>query len=326
MNETLNIQQQEVKLERQAIRLGLEQFQKQTDKLEQGQYASATVYGASTIDNLLKVITEWIEGQRIKVQSGRNGQDFAEISQYINAISSDQLALIGLKLVIDRVCDTSNEDSAILTNVYYAVGQAIERQVQLDWYEANHKELYDYVTKKYWKPTTGTEQKYTVMRLMANRRDIHWQAWHRMSLTKLGNWVVRGICDNTKWFQVTTKQRLKKKINFLEPSPEFYLHKTEVLKVAELFTPLSYPMISEPNDWSSDAKGGYYLNEMMRGHDLVRRGDAEVLYQGAIPIAYLNNLQKVRYKINPIASEVAEWAWDQNWKISSTNLRGTKTQ
>ena len=315
MNDKLNLQQQEIQLEKMAVQVGLEQFHKQTEKLEKGQYASATAYGACTINSLLPAISEMIEGQRMKVRSRRNGQDFALIGALLDTISSDQLALIGLKIMIDRCCDTSDDDAAMLANVYYAVGTAVERQIQLDWYEQNHKEVYDYVTRKYWNSTTGTEQKFSVMRLMMNRREIQWDNWPRPSLSKVGNWVVRCVCDVTGWFQIVMKHRLKKKVNFLEPSEIFYLHKAEVLKVAELFTPASWPMVSEPNDWTSTSKGGYYLNELTRCHELVRRGDPEVLYQGSTPLKFLNNLQKVRYCINPFISEVAEWAWDKGIKI-----------
>ena len=31
-------------------------------------------------------------------------------------------------------------------------------------------------------------------------------------------------------------------------------------------------MLIEPNDWTNERAGGYLLNEVMRGHDMVRRG------------------------------------------------------
>ena len=39
---------------------------------------------------------------------------------------------------------------------------------------------------------------------------------------------------------------------------------------AELFSPIAYPMLVEPNDWSNTRQGGYILNEVMRGYDLVQ--------------------------------------------------------
>ncbi len=42
----------------------------------------------------------------------------------------------------------------------------------------------------------------------------------------------------------------------------------KAIKDAELFAPLAWPMLIEPNDWGEKA-GGYLLNEVMKGHEMV---------------------------------------------------------
>ena len=61
----------------------------------------------------------------------------------------------------------------------------------------------------------------------------------------------------------------------------------------------------EPNDWSHDHSGGYLLNEVMRGHDMVRRGNPTCI-QGEKPLEFLNRIQKVSYCLNPFIVGVAE--------------------
>ena len=74
----------------------------------------------------------------------------------------------------------------------------------------------------------------------------------------------------------------------------------------ELFAPLAYPMLIEPNDWTTDGRhGGYLLNEVMRGYPMVRRGNQGSI-QGETPVAFLNKLQKVGYRINNFIADVAE--------------------
>ena len=81
--------------------------------------------------------------------------------------------------------------------------------------------------------------------------------------------------------------------------------KDEVMANAELFSPLAWPMLIEPKDWKPDSPGGYILNEVMHGHDLVRRGDP-TLIQGERPLAFINKIQKVGYRLNPFTVRVAE--------------------
>ena len=77
------------------------------------------------------------------------------------------------------------------------------------------------------------------------------------------------------------------------------------MRDAELFSPLAWPMLIEPNDWENDRQGGYILNEVMRGHDMVRRGDPTSI-QGDKPLDFLNKIQKVAYRLNPFIVGVAE--------------------
>ena len=76
------------------------------------------------------------------------------------------------------------------------------------------------------------------------------------------------------------------------------------MKESELFSPLAWPMLIEPNDWG-EKPGGYILNEVMKGHEMVRRSNHTSI-QGEKPIAFLNKIQKVGYRLNQFIVNVAE--------------------
>ena len=97
----------------------------------------------------------------------------------------------------------------------------------------------------------------------------------------------------------------RKTHNYVVPTPEFLTIKDEVMSNAGLFSPLAWPMLVEPNDWTNERAGGYLLNEVMCGHDMVRRSDP-CLIQGETPINFLNKIQKVAYKLNTFIVDVAE--------------------
>jgi DNA-directed RNA polymerase len=100
-------------------------------------------------------------------------------------------------------------------------------------------------------------------------------------------------------------QRGKRRLQYVIPTPEFLQIKDAVMRNAELFSPLAWPMLIEPNDWTNDRSGGYLLNEVMCGHNLVRRGNPSSI-QGEIPLTFLNRIQKVAYRLNPFIVKVAE--------------------
>ena len=102
-----------------------------------------------------------------------------------------------------------------------------------------------------------------------------------------------------------TRREGRKTYNFVVPTPEFIEIKDQVMTNAELFSPLAWPMLVEPNDWDNETAGGYLLNEVMRGHDMVRRGDSRLI-QGETPIDFLNKIQKVGYTLNTFIVDVAE--------------------
>ncbi len=85
------------------------------------------------------------------------------------------------------------------------------------------------------------------------------------------------------------------------------------MATAELFSPIAYPMLIEPNDWSESRSGGYLLNEVMRGHDMVRRGVGRI--QGETPYQFLNKIQKVGYRLNPFIVGVAETLLERGYQV-----------
>ena len=63
------------------------------------------------------------------------------------------------------------------------------------------------------------------------------------------------------------------------------------MRMAELFSPLAKPMLIPPRNWHPLQDGGYYLNDLTRCHNLIRRTD-DGLIQGEIPYEFINKIQQ----------------------------------
>ena len=306
--------EEQVNFERDAIRLGLERLRKNTRDLEEKTYASATVYGCSSISTLLPLVTKRIENTNDRIRSRKNGVAFAEIHQYLEPIDPGAAAAIALKVTFDKVFSYKDKANLLLT-VCDSIGTAVEQEAQMQFYEKNCPGLLNTIKKNYWHNTTGTHQKFVIVRTLIQRYDVpQWTTWHRPLRVKLGGWLLDCIMESSGWFTKETTQQGKKKENLVVPTPEFLSIKEEVMANAELFSPIAYPMLIEPNDWSHNRQGGYLLNEVMRGHDMVRRGNAGCI-QGEIPYQFLNKIQKVGYQLNPFIYGVAETLMKKGYKV-----------
>ena len=295
---------EQIKLERDQIAQGLKRLRKNTCQLEEKSYASATVYGIASIDTLLPFVVERITDTNNRIKEGKTGQSFKEIQKYLADLEPLAAAAIACKITFDKVF-SYKEGSNQIVNVCDSIGHAVEDECQMRHYETNAPGLLNVLKENYWHKSIGTHQKIVVIQTLMNRYDVkQWDSWGRSNRVKLGAWLLDCIMETSGWFYKDMRQQGRRRINYVVPTPDFINIKDKVMQDSELFAPLAWPMYIEPNDWG-EKPGGYLLNEVMRGHEMVRRGDRTCI-QGETPIAFLNKIQKVGYQLNTFTVNVAE--------------------
>ena len=302
---SINLIDEQVELERDQIRQGLKRLRDQSIKLEDQSYASATIYGISSIDTLIPLLVKRITDTNLRIHKGHNGVAFKDIHEYLSKLEPTAAAAIACKLTFDKVFSFKT-GSNYAVNVCSAIGHAIEDECQMRHYETNAPGLLNVLKKNYWHKAIGTQQKLTVVRTLMNRYDVKsWTPWSGAIRIKLGTWLLDCIMESSGWFYNIPIREGRKTIVYVLPTPEFMDIKDEVMANAELFSPLAWPMLVTPRDWTNESPGGYILNEVMHGHDLVRRGDPSLI-QGETPLKFLNKIQKVGYRLNSFTVNVAE--------------------
>ena len=296
---------QQIALEREQIRQGLDHLRSNTHNLEEKSYASSSIYGVASIRDLIPHVVGRINATRFRLIKGQAGINFKEIHEYLMDLEAEAAAAIACKITFDKVFSTKPKAN-LVSSVTDAIGKAIENECMMRYYETNVPGLLHSLKENYWHKSIGTHQKVVVIRTLMNRCDVdHWQTWGRANRIRLGGWLLDCICLSSNWFMTDMKQEGKKRQNYVVPTPEFIAIKDQVMATAELFSPIAWPMLIEPNNWSNETQGGYILNEVMKGYDMVRRGMPSCI-QGETPIAFLNKIQKVAYTLNPFVVGVAE--------------------
>ena len=296
---------EQINHERDAIAQGLKRLKENTKNLECKEYASASIYGITTIDALLPLVVNRIKETNNRIHEGHTGVSFREIKKYLSDIEPLAAAAITCKITIDKVFSYKDESNQI-TNICDSIGKGVENECQMRHYERHAPGLLETLKKNYWHKSIGTDQKIVVIQTLMNRYEVQqWKSWGRGNRVKLGGWLLSCVIETSKWFDKQIIYKGRKKNSYVIPTPEFIAIKDQVMYNAELFSPLAWPMLIEPNDWTPEKPGGYLLNEVIRGHDMVRRSESPCI-QGEKPYAFLNKIQKVAYTLNPFIVEVAE--------------------
>ena len=297
--------EQQIALERQQIRQGLDQLHTTTRKSEENSYASSSIYGVASVRSLLPHVVDSINATRKRITHGRAGENFKPIHKYLKDLEPEVAAAIACKITFDKVFSTKPKAN-LVSNITDAIGTAVENECMMRHYETSVPGLLHTLKENYWHKSIGTHQKVVVIRTLMNRMDVdHWKTWGRAERIRLGGWLLDCICKVSEWFTRECRQEGRKRHNYVVPTPEFMAVKDKVMADAEMFSPIAWPMLIEPNDWTNKTKGGYILNEVMKGHEMVRRGNPTCI-QGETPIAFLNKIQKVAYTLNPFIVDVAE--------------------
>ena len=305
--------EEQYQLERDQKSQGLKNLNDNTMKLEDKSYASASVYGIASIDTILPKVVARIDETKRRIHEGHGGVAFKDIHNRLACLESLAAAAISCKITFDKVF-SFKEGSNFAVNVCDAIGHAVEDECQMRYYEEVAPGLLVTLKKNYWHKSKGTKQKLVSIQTLMNKSDVdNWQAWGRDLRVKLGGWLLDCIMESSGWFY---KENLpdksgRKTIVYVLPTPEFCDIKDAVMANAQLFSPLAWPMLIPPKDWDIDGTpGGYMLNEVMYGHDLVRRGECHRI-QGEesmqTPVDFLNKIQKVGYKLNPFIVETAKF-------------------
>ena len=305
---------EQVAHEREAIRCGVDKLLKQTEKAEHREYASATVYGRASITEAQAHIAEEILKTFAKqVNEGRNGQSYAEIKQYLQQFNNPEdaniLANIALKRTFDLVFSIKKKDSKkfpnTVANVCTSVGASVEQECQIRWYEQQDPELLAKLIKYFWRDTTGVHQKMYDVQHLFTEAGITWKPWSALLRARLGGWLVGVVTDVTGWFEKEFIRTSKTNNTPIIVATERYLAiQDQLMEQAILFAPLAWPMLTEPNNWTHEKPGGYYLNELMRGNPMVRNGDP-TLRQPEPVLNFVNKLQAVPYTLNRFVYGVA---------------------
>ena len=296
-------------LEQEAISCGRQRLHDSMQKLEEKSYASASVYGVSSIREALPYLIRTVETTFCKLNKGQAGKFYKEIAEHLDTLEPLAISTIILKITFDRVFSTQR-GANLITPTMVAIGSALESECKFRWYKKEYPALMHYISEKYFHDACGTKQKEIIASQKFGQRNIKWSAWNVKTKTSLGRWALQVVMESTQWFTINKRKTHRKKYEYrVVPTDLFNEKRAELIKSAELFAGIPWPMLVIPDDWGYEQGqiiyGGYLTNSMMKGHDLTRKGNPSIIH-GETPMNFLNKLQRVKYCVNQHVLYIAD--------------------
>ncbi len=299
--------------ERTQIQGGLNKLRSNTQKLEEKTYASATVYGSACVSSILPDLIAFINSKKEKFLT-QAGKDYAIFHKHILPSSSEIQALLVTKVAFDHVF-SPQQTKQYVTTIAIAIGTAVEAEAQMEYYDKEAPALLATLKKNYWHQSKGTEYKRKCIQTLMHKTSITpWVRWDRATKVKVGTFLMDCLMEVSGWFERDLIRKGRRTISIFVPSPLLAKQHEEIMRMAELFSPLAKPMRIPPRNWHALQDGGYYLNDLTRCYNLIRKTD-DGLIQGEIPYEFINKIQKVSYKLNPFIVEVARELEDRGISV-----------
>ena len=141
---------EQVDLEREQIRQGLKQLRDNTANLEDKEYASASVYGVASIEQLIPLVAARIHETAARAKRGFVGQHFKEIKALLKDIEPEAAAAITSKVCFDKIF-SPKKASNLVQSVADAVGSGLENECMMRYYERNVPGLLHVIKENYFR-------------------------------------------------------------------------------------------------------------------------------------------------------------------------------
>ena len=258
--------------ERTQIQGGLNKLKFNTQKLEEKTYASATVYGSACVSSILPDLIAFINSKKEKFLT-QAGRDYAIFHKHILPSSSEIQALLVTKVAFDHVFSPQQTKQTV-TTIAIAIGTAVEAEAQMEYYDKEAPALLATLKKNYWHQSKGTEYKRKCIQTLMHKTSITpWIRWDRATKVKVGTFLMDCLMEVSGWFERDLLVKGRKRYSILKPTDLLITQHDEIMRMAELFSPLAKPMLIPPRNWHALQDGGYYLNDLTRCFNLIRKTD-----------------------------------------------------
>jgi DNA-directed RNA polymerase len=286
-------------------------LQARTQEMQERGFYSMSVAGRVAVREALLACAEQIR-KRWQSVAHAPGPDHAEIAKLLLNAEHETLALVTIKVVLDRLM--TRKEGVLLTNCSISVADAVQAELRMEHYQNSRPDLYHKITTSRLHRSSGQRHKVMSMANDMKKAGVIWKSWSNSTKARIGNWLLAGVAQATNWITFALVKQGKHKSNrFVRVSSVLANLLDTINEQAEGLAFLRYPMLCPPKNWELGEDGRYhggYLDADIHEEKLIRTKSAIKASPGPVALEAANRLQGTAYRINPVVLGLATWARD----------------
>ena len=312
-------------LELEMIQEGHTKYLRNSERMADRELGGTTRHGLSLIKQLVLPVAEEIDAKREKSRQGGSGRRHSALG-LLKDIDSRTLAFIALRCVFNMSMGRANRSS---TSLALVIGRMACDEERYKFYTTEAGKLFAHMLRKMRKTTSDPGVIRRAIVGAFETSGYHWPEWTKHERLHVGQFLMGSLLDGTDLFEenkVVIEGKRKTRSVF-QMKQELIDILTSAKGRCALMSPLKYPMLVPPADWTSGYGGGYHYplepTPIITGRvsknyleDFSHNEGTDVVYES------LNIVQQVKWSINKPVLEVMDAMWGNSGVLGVAGMPG----
>ncbi len=310
----LELEQQSI--EEDMVRVGIERFNKSTQRLEDAGHGATTSYGISFIKSVLIDVADAIYERQKQAKEGAT--KFGKFWHLISPLEAEVISYIALREIMDNY----TKPGSVLATIVRGIGTKVQDEIKFRAFEVENKEHMSKIRTALAK-RGSTDYQHAHKVITANMNNVAAETgrnssavytWTQAETIHIGAAILDVVIETTGHFtkvvRGTSRAGRPSKVSTLQPSDELLDWITSYKDRMGLLFPSFMPCVVPPMDWEKDTRGiwvgGFWTQAAQHQLPLVinkgKNGNKPVAALRAAKLGKvteaLNHLQKTAWRVN----------------------------
>lgn len=321
MTETINLEQEEERLEEEARGLTIRRFHKEHLEATLDGSFSETFMGSRLVKSYLVPYSDGIVAFVEKANSGGVGRRLTA-ARLLENHDPMMMSFLMLKAIINKVPTYHKGKRCSFTGLALAGAGLIHDELRLRAFEDANQRWSDLIHKDFASRELPRYKRLEYMQSVFRKAELEWNAWTKSEKMQVGSALLNIFRETTGDISLEMAGGGKHQRYVVIPSEALVEFIEEASESCEAIMTSRFPMVVPPTDWSADNLNvGGYLTPHVSPYPLVKnaKAPAKAAIKAAADagelddvLASINAIQSTPWAINTRVLEVLEEVYRLN--------------